>query len=93
MNLVTQLLKSERVFRDVVSVTQVLVDDDVHHGKRQSRIGSGIDRQVPVSTFGRTRAVGINDDKFCACASRLFNEWPEVDIVAVNVRAPRDDVA
>ena len=39
------------------------------------------------------RAVGIDDDQLRAFAASFFDEGPEMNVVAVNVRAPGDDVA
>ena len=72
---------------------ETIGDDDVHHREGECAIGTGIDGQIPVGTGGGASAVGIDDDQLCAFAARLHNVGPEMDVVAVNVRSPRDDVA
>src|SRR5208282_2546109 len=37
--------------------------------------------------------VGIDDDQLRAFAASLFDEGPEMNVVAVNIRSPGDDVA
>ncbi len=72
-------------------VVKILVDDHVHHPERQRHIGSGIDGNVPVGTLRRPRAVWIDYHQLAARAPRLFDERPQVNVVAVDVGAPRDD--
>ena len=78
---------------DVVGVEQVLADDDVHHAEGERDVGAGIDGQIPVGAGGGAGAVRIDDHQLGAVAARFLDEGPEVDVVAVDVRAPGDDVA
>ena len=39
------------------------------------------------------RAVGIDDDQLRSFAASFFDEGPEMNVVAVNIRSPGDDVA
>ena len=77
--------------RNVVVVVQILVDDHVHQPERQRHIRSRIDWNVPVRALRRARAIRIDDHQLAARAPRLFDERPQVYVVAVNIRAPGDD--
>ena len=72
---------------------QIFVDDDVHHAQRQRCVGAGVDRQIPVGARRSAGAVGIDDHQLRAIATGLRDERPQVNVVAVNVRGPSDDVA
>jgi hypothetical protein len=63
----------------------------MHHAQRESRVGAGIDRNVPVRGAGGACGVGIDDDELCAVAAGFFDEGPEMNIVAVDVGGPGDD--
>ncbi len=86
-----QALEAMRHFRDVGAVFEALVEDHVHHAEGQRRIRSGTDGDVPVGYCGCPRAVGIDDDQPRSVAPRLLDEWPQVNVVAVDVRGPRED--
>ncbi len=88
-----QVFETHGVARDVVGVEKIFVDDDVHQAERERGIGAGIDGQVPVGQLRGARAVGIDDHQLRAFAASFFDEGPEMNVVAVNVRAPGDDVA
>ena len=92
LHLFAQLLETQRVLCNIVGIVQALADDDMHHAESKGGVGSGIDRQVPVGAFRSSRAVRVNDHEFRAVAPRLGNERPQVHVVAVNVRGPRNDV-
>src|SRR5258708_40026558 len=47
---------------------------------------------MPVRARRGASAVRINYDQLRAVPSRFLNEWPQMDVVAVNVRGPGDDV-
>src|SRR5437879_13703307 len=47
---------------------------------------------MPVRARRRARAVRINYDQLRAVPPRFLNEWPQMDVVAVNVRGPGNDV-
>src|SRR5580704_14779054 len=72
---------------------EILIDDDVHHCQRKSGVRPWINRQIPVCTGGCTGAIWIDDHEFRALTASLLNEWPQVDVVPVNVRRPGNDVA
>jgi hypothetical protein len=65
----------------------------MHEGEREHGVGSGADGEVVVGDCGGARSVGIDDDEARTVAPGLFDEGPEVDVVAVDVRAPGDDEA
>src|SRR5208337_1705616 len=88
-----QVFETHRVAGNVVGVVEIFVDDDVHQAERQRGIGAGIDRQVPVGALGRARAIGIDNHQLRAFAASLFDKRPEMDVVAMNVRCPGNDVA
>ena len=71
---------------------QIFADDDVHHPQSERRIRSRIDRQIPVGARRGARAIRINHHELRAIAPRLRDERPQVHVVAVNVRGPRNDV-
>ena len=89
----SQLLKAEGVARDVIGVVKIFVDDDVHHAQRERGVGARIDGQVPVGACRGARAIRIDHHQLRAIASRLFDERPQMNVVAVNVRRPGDDVS
>ena len=63
----------------------------MHHPQRQRRIGPGIDRQMLIRQRSRARLVRIDHNQLRAVTPRLFNKWPQMHIVAMDIRAPRDD--
>ena len=87
-----QLVEAFGVTRDVILVVPAFADDDMHQSQRESDVGSGIDGDVPVGNRCRARAIGIDDDELGAIAARLFDERPQMNVVAVNIRGPGDDV-
>src|SRR5215831_1718404 len=64
----------------------------MHHRQRQGSISSRIDRQIPVSAARCTRHVWIDHHQLCAVAAGLFYERPQMNVGAMNVCAPCDDV-
>ena len=78
-------------FVDVGAVFKAFVEDDVHHAEGEGGVGAGTDGDVPVGKGGGAGAVGIDDDEARAVAAGLLDHGPEVDVVAVNVRAPGED--
>ena len=65
----------------------------MHDGERERGVGAGADREVLVGKRGGARSVGVDDDEPGPTSAGFFNEWPQVNVVAVNVGAPRDDEA
>ena len=63
----------------------------MHHGKRQHRVGAGPDGKMLVGQRGRACAVGVDDDEPRALAPGLLDERPKMHVVAVDVRAPREN--
>ena len=53
----------------------------------------GLMGKIPVGASRSAGAVGINHHQLCAAAASFDNERPQMDIISVNVRGPRDDVA
>ena len=87
-----QIFESDGVARDVIGVEKVFVDDDVHHAEGERGVCAGINREIPVGEFRGSGAIGIDDDELCAFAAGFFDEGPEMNVGAVNVRGPGDDV-
>jgi len=71
---------------------QPVAHDDVHQAHRERNIGTGINGNMPVGNLRRSRPVGIDHHQLAAIAPRLLDERPEVDVVAVNVGCPGNDV-
>ena len=88
-----QVFEAHGVARDVIGVKKIFADDDVHHAQGERGIGAGIDGQIPVGALRGARAVRVDDDQLRAFAASFFDEGPEMNVVAVNVRGPGDDVA
>ena len=88
-----QVFEAHGVAGDVIGVEKIFVDDDVHQAERESGIGAGMDRQVPIGALRGARAIGIDDHQLRALAASFCDEGPEMNVVAVNIRAPGDDVA
>jgi hypothetical protein len=86
-------LEAVGVGGDVGGVFKAFAEDDVHHREREQAVGAGADGEVFVGERCGAGAVGVDDDEFCAAATGLFEERPEMDVVAVDVRAPGDDEA
>ena len=86
-----ELIEAAGPAGDVILVEEPVADDDVHHAKRERRVGAGVDGDVPVRGARGARGVRVDDDELRAVAARFFNEGPEVDVVAVNVGRPGED--
>ena len=69
------------------------MDDDVHHSECERRVGARIDGQIPVGAPRGAGPVGIDYYQFGALATGFFDEWPQMDVIAMNIRGPGDDVA
>jgi hypothetical protein len=88
-----KLVKTQSVAGDVAGIVQALMDDDVHHAQGQGRVRTRIDGQIPIRTGGGAGAIRIDDHQLRAPAAGLGDERPKVDVVAMDVRGPGDDVA
>ena len=86
-----ELIEAAGPAGDVVLIVEAVADDDMHHAQRESRVGAGIDRNVPVRGAGGACGVGIDDDELCAVAAGFFDEGPEVDVIAVDIGGPGED--
>ncbi len=60
----------------------------MHQAQRQRSIRAGTDGDVPVGHGRGARAVGVDRDQPRPVAPGFFNKRPQVNVVAVNVRAP-----
>ena len=65
----------------------------MHKAEGESGVGAGIDGDVPVGSARGASGVGVDYDEFRPVAAGLFDEGPEMDIVAVDVGGPGDDEA
>ena len=76
---------------DVSAVFKAFAQDDVHHAKGEGDVGAGANGDVPIGECGGASFVGIDDDKACAVAAGLFDEGPEMNVVAMDIGAPGED--
>ena len=83
---------SDGIFVDVVAIDEILLDDDMHHGEGQRRVGPGPDWNMPVGQPGRARPHRINDNQLGARLSCLLNEWPVMRVGAERIAGPKNDV-
>ena len=88
-----ELLRANGVLVDIGAVFETFGEDDVHHAERERGVGAGMNGDVPVGEFRGAGLIGIDDDEACAGAACFFDLRPEMNAVAVNVRAPGDDQA
>ena len=77
----------------VARVFQAIAEEDVHEAQGEENVGAGADGEVLVGEGGGAGAIGIDNDEAGAGATGLLDEGPEVDVVAVDVGAPRNDEA
>ena len=89
----TQLLLAKAVPAQVVLILQAVTPDDVHESEGQGSVGAGADRQPPVGTGRRLRAVRINRDNLRPALAGLVHHRPQMHVRDAGVRAPVDDVA
>jgi hypothetical protein len=54
---------------EFAEVGELLLEEDVRHGREQQRVGAGADGHVPVGEFGGTGAAGVDDGQ--GAAARL----------------------
>ncbi len=87
-----QFVEAVGIAGDVVGIVQAVAQDNVHQAHGQRYVGTGIDGDVPVGNPRGAGAVGINDHQLGAVAARLFDKRPQVNVVAVDVGAPGNDV-
>src|ERR1019366_1142750 len=87
-----QFVETFGVARDVIPVMQAIANDDVHQPQGKHNIGAGIDGNVPIGKARSAGAIGIDHHQLGPVAPRLFDERPEMNVVAVNVGGPGDDV-
>ena len=76
---------------DVGAVFEAFAQDDVHHAEGEGDVGAGANGDVPVGKRGGAGLVGVDDDEARAVAAGLFDEGPEMNVVAVDVGAPGED--
>src|SRR5436305_7566298 len=92
LDFLLQLVEAQRVLGDVIGVIEIFVDDDVHHRERQRDVRPRIDGQIPIGKGGGTGLIWVDDNQLRAVPTCLFYEGPQVNVGAVNVRAPGDYV-
>ena len=87
-----QGFKSVGMLGNIIPVVEPFFDDDAHQAERQSRVRAGLDGDVPVGHAGGAGEVGVDDHQPGALAARFFDEGPQVNVIAVDIRGPGDDV-
>ena len=86
-----QLRETVGVFRDVLRVVQALVHDHVHQAKRERAIRSRTDRDVPVGQLRGAGRIRVDHDEPSSVAPGLLDERPQMHVVAMHIRSPRQD--
>ena len=86
-----QTVEPVRVGCGPLAVFQAVSQDHVHQPERERRVGARVRRKVPVREPRRARLIRVNDDQPRPGAPRLLNLRPQVNIIAVDVRAPGQD--
>ena len=86
-----QRFKAVRHSGNVGAVFQAFVENHVHQAQRQRHIRAGPNRDMPVRHGRGARAVGVNHDQPRTVAPRLLHKRPQVNVVAVDIRAPRQN--
>ena len=71
-------------------VNQVVLDDDVAHGKSQRRVGAALERQVDVGLLAQVRGTGVDGDERGG-VERLVNNGAAGLIVVGALRTRRPD--
>ena len=84
-----QSLKPMRPFRNECPILQPLVQDHLHHPQRQRPICPRPDCNVPVRQRRCPRPVRVDHNQPPARPPRLLNHRPQVHVVPMDVRAPR----
>src|ERR1700734_3095861 len=92
LNMFPKRLKSVSVLRHVVLIVQTFLDEDAHQPEGQSRVRAWLNGDVPVRHSGSACAVGVDHYQLRTVAPCFLDEGPEVNVVAVDIRTPRDDV-
>jgi len=78
---------------NVVAIIKPFFDDETHHAQRQGCVSTGLNGDMPVSSAGSASSIGINHYEPGAITACFFDERPQVNVITVNVRRPRDDVS
>ena len=92
-HLLAKLFEAYGVALDVIGVVKFFSDDHMHHAQRQCGICARIDGKIPISASGGARAIRVDHYQLRAGATGFLNERPQVHVVAVDVRCPRNDVS
>ena len=90
---IAKLLPAAGELVQVILIFEALTEEDVHDRKREEAIGAGADLQVLVGQRGGARTVRVDDDELAAAAAGLFDEGPQVNVIAVHIAGPDDDQA
>ena len=92
LDMLPQLLKSNRMLGDIIAVVKTFFDNDAHKAKRQSRVRARLDGDMPVGDLGSAGSVWIDHHESCAIAACFLDEGPQVNVIAMDIRGPGNDV-
>ncbi len=84
-----KLRKPMRHLVNVGAVFQALVENHLHHPQRQRRIRPRTDRNMPIGQRRRSCLVRIDHNQPRPIPPRLLHHRPQVNVVAVDICAPR----
>jgi hypothetical protein len=91
-NMFLQRFKSVSVLGDIIAVVEPFLDDYVHEAKCQSRVRARLDRDVPVSGLGSAGSIWVDNHQSRAIAACFLDEGPKVNVIAMDIRSPGNDV-
>src|SRR4051794_24406941 len=92
LDMLSQLFKANRMPGNIIAVIKSLFDNDPHKTERQSSVSPRLNGDVPVGDLGSAGSVGIDDHEFGAIATRFLDEGPQVNVIAMDIRSPGNDV-
>ncbi len=87
-----ELVRHIGVLRHVAAVGIAFLEQHMHDGAGERRIGAGAHGEVEIGDLGRRRPIGIDDDELGAARlSRLGHVGHQIDLGGNRIAAPDDD--
>ena len=86
-----QLVRAVGAGGKIHPIREPFAEQHMHHGQCQQAVGPGMDRQVLVRQCRRARPVRVDHDQPRALPAGFLDKGPQVNVVAVDVRAPGHD--